>query len=92
MAGKAKFDQEAALLQKMNCPYCREPMEKGYITNGRGLMTWTPEGCKVPFLFPIIQGKSVMIGDDRKGPLLGSEVIAFLCRRCEKVIIDLKIP
>ena len=33
-----------------------------------------------------------MIGDDRKGPLLGSEVIAFLCRRCEKVIIDLKIP
>lgn len=67
-------------------------MEKGYITNGRGLMTWTPEGGKVPFLFPIIQGKSVMIGDDRKGPLLGSEVIAFLCRRCEKVIIDLKIP
>ena len=77
MAGKAKFDQEAALLQKMNCPYCREPMEKGYITNGRGLMTWTPEGCKVPFLFPIIQGKSVMIVMIEKGLFWEVKLLRF---------------
>lgn len=75
---------------EMNCPYCCDLMEKGYIENGRGRLLWTPDGSKVPFCYPFIQGKSVLLGDNGGGPLLGSACTAFFCRKCEKIIIDLK--
>ena len=74
----------------MDCPYCGGPMEKGSIENGRGQMLWTPAGSKIPLAYPFRQGKCVWIGDNGGGPLLGSACTAFFCRKCKKIVIDLK--
>ena len=74
----------------MKCPYCSAEMEIGYIEKERGLITWTPEGKRVPRLFPFVEGKTICIGGSEKGPAFGDAVTAHLCRQCEKIVIDLK--
>lgn len=75
-------------ISDMMCPYCGNPMEKGSIEDSRGLVAWTPVGHKRPFLFPAVQGKTIIIADSNGGPLLGSVVFAYLCRPCSKIVID----
>ena len=72
----------------MKCPYCGAEMEKGRIEQPRGLIAWTPEDAKVPFFFPAITGKCVILAEENMGPAFGSAVSAALCRTCGKVIID----
>lgn len=75
-------------MDSMICPYCGKTMEQGYIEHPRGLAAWTPEGKKTPFLYPMVERESIMIGDPSQGPVLGSLVTAYLCRTCSKIVID----
>ena len=60
----------------MKCPYCEKEMEQGFIQSPHEI-SWK-KGDKRP-LFVILSELSFM---------KGSAVTAFLCRDCQKVIID----
>ena len=69
----------------MNCPYCGNEMEQGVIQNQYEI-NWKRKRCllgKAEFH----EGSVVL---SRGSMLKGSAVIAFLCRNCEKIIIDYK--
>ena len=69
----------------MICPYCQNEMTQGYIQCRDGLF-WVPE----PFLVPALSGfkkGSVTLNNNPDSPFSAS--IAYLCRDCKKVIIDI---
>ena len=70
----------------MICPYCGKEMEPGMITNYYE-MTWYKAGKRGKLTVrPKNQEDSVLLSD--MSLTRGSAVEAFLCRDCQKIIID----
>ena len=69
----------------MNCPYCGEEMERGVIQSNYEL-NWKH---KKHFLKSAEYHDGAVVLSERAPPK-GSAAAAFLCRKCEKVIIDYK--
>lgn len=69
----------------MKCPYCGEEMEEGIIQSPQEI-SWK-KGIKRPlFGRAAFHEGSVVLSD--LSLMKGSAVVAYLCRSCEKVIID----
>lgn len=66
----------------MNCPYCRQEMEKGYITSDARYMAWRKE-----------RYESAVVGKNGSGFQLswGASAVsgAYCCTSCRKIVIDL---
>ncbi|PKM50974.1 MAG: hypothetical protein CVV02_08540 [Firmicutes bacterium HGW-Firmicutes-7] len=69
----------------MNCPYCEMEMEQGVIQSPQEI-SWK----KKKHLFGRAEFHEGSIVLSELSILKGSAAIAFLCRKCEKVIIDYK--
>lgn len=68
----------------MKCPYCSEEMELGVIPS-RLELAWF-KGVKKPILKAGFHDDSVVLS--KMSFMDGSAVAAYLCRKCQKVIID----
>ena len=71
----------------MKCPYCNEEMEIGVIPC-RTEIAWF-KGVKKPTLSAKFHEGSVVLS--KLSFMNGSAVAAYLCRKCQKVIIDYSI-
>ena len=69
----------------MNCPYCGEAMEQGVIQSPHEI-NWTRK--KHLLGNAAFHDGSVVLSE--RSFIKGSAASAFLCRKCEKVIIDYK--
>ena len=69
----------------MNCPYCGTEMEKGVIAS-QNEISW--ESKRHLLGSAEFHDDSVVLAE--RSFMKGSAVVAYLCRRCEKVIIDYK--
>jgi len=68
----------------MNCPYCNNEMQKGYINSTFALARWYADGEK-PGLNPLSSG--IRLSDN---PAHKKQVIdAYHCGGCGKVVINL---
>ena len=68
----------------MNCPYCAKEMESGYLRGGSGYeLLWTEEPFKMTSL-PTGNDFFVCKASDVYRP------IAYLCRTCGKIVLDIK--
>ncbi len=67
----------------MKCPYCNNDMEIGYIGSGQPLF-WSKGESRQLFSTQFDEGSVVL----SKLSLFGSAVKAFLCRECQKILID----
>ncbi len=70
----------------MICPYCQGEMTKGYIQCRDGVY-WTPKPTFIPALSGMKKG-AVSLRNDPEQP--SNTVAAYLCDKCQKVIIDIK--
>jgi len=69
----------------MNCPYCSTLMEQGLIASAQEL-SWK-SGSKRPFLNRAdLFADSVLLA--QHSFFRGAAVTAYLCRNCQKVVID----
>lgn len=69
----------------MKCPYCEQEMELGLISSPQEL-AWI-KGEKKPFFGRAdFHDGSVVLSE--LSFVKGSAVTAFLCRKCQKVVID----
>lgn len=67
----------------MNCPYCNEKIEKGFIQSAQEL-SWKN---KKSFINKAsLNPGSIMLSEF--SILKGSAIISYCCRRCEKITID----
>ena len=66
----------------MNCPYCFNKMEEGYIPTDRYSLKWisNTEKSKIPFFH-----KSIKLNRVLEGP-----PDAFYCSTCKKIIINIE--
>ena len=71
----------------MNCPYCKNEMEKGLIQSPQEI-TFI-KGDKRKFAEASFLNEDSVILSERSF-IRGSATIAYLCRNCEKIIIDYK--
>ena len=71
----------------MNCPYCKNEMEKGLIQSPQEI-TFI-KGDKRKFATSSFLNEDSVILSERSF-IRGSATIAYLCRNCEKIIIDYK--
>lgn len=69
----------------MKCPYCNEEMEVGYIQS-RDNLSWNKKKKLVASLSFL--GKDSIILSQDGSMFSGSDVIAYNCTKCEKMIID----
>ncbi len=69
----------------MKCPYCGGEMESGLIQSGNEL-AWLPVSKRKLAARAQLYDGSVVLSE--YSFLHGSAVTAWLCRSCEKVIID----
>ncbi len=69
----------------MLCPYCSREMEKGLIQSPHEI-AWLKGEKKRMFGRAGLYGDSVVLSE--LNFVKGSAVIAYLCRSCQKVIID----
>ncbi len=69
----------------MKCPYCGEDMEKGLIQNQNELV-WLPGNNRKLFVRARFHEGAVVLS--KLSVLKGSAVTAYICKKCEKVIID----
>ena len=69
----------------MKCPYCEKEMEQGFIQSPHEI-SWK-KGYKRP-LFGRAQFHEGSVILSELSFMKGSAVTAFLCRDCQKVIID----
>ena len=69
----------------MKCPYCEKEMEQGFIQSHHEI-SWK-KGDKRP-LFGRAQFHEGSVILSELSFMKGSAVTAFLCRDCQKVIID----
>lgn len=68
----------------MNCPFCSEEMENGYLRGGSGYeLLWTEEPFKLTS-FPTRNDFFVCKAADVYRPA------AYLCRACGKIVMDIK--
>ncbi|MBP1756974.1 MAG: hypothetical protein H6Q59_3372 [Firmicutes bacterium] len=69
----------------MKCPYCNDEMEKGLIQSNHEI-AWLPgEKKKALTRADFYQGAVVL---SELSFLKSSAVTAYICKKCEKVIID----
>ena len=71
----------------MTCPYCHAEMEVGLIQNGQ-VIYWRPGLKKRMGIFndsALQEGAILLPGSSF---LFGSRVKSYLCRSCNKIIID----
>lgn len=71
--------------QIMKCPYCGEEMERGVIQSPQEI-SWKDK--KHVFGRAKLHEGSIVLSE--LSLIKGSASIAFLCRKCEKIIIDYK--
>ena len=71
----------------MKCPYCNEEMELGVIPS-RLELAWF-KGVKRPTLSAKLHKDAVVLS--KMSFMNGSAVAAYLCRDCQKVVIDYSI-
>ena len=71
----------------MKCPYCSEEMEIGVIPS-RLELAWF-KGVKRPALSAKFHKEAVVLS--KMSFMNGSAVAAYLCKNCNKVIIDYSI-
>lgn len=69
----------------MKCPYCNKEMEKGLIQSAQEI-SWLKGEKKHLLLTSDLHEGSVVLS--KKSFIKGSAVTAFLCRDCQKVVID----
>ena len=69
----------------MKCPYCGEDMEKGLIQSQNEL-AWLPGNNRKLFVRAKLHEGAVVLS--KLSVLKGSAVTAYICKKCEKVIID----
>lgn len=70
----------------MDCPYCGKEMEPGMITSINQI-AWYKEGKRGKLTaYPPDQDGSVVLSEH--SVLKGSAVETYLCRECQKVVID----
>jgi len=69
----------------MICPYCNDEMEQGVIENQHEI-NWKTKR----HLFGNAEFHKGSVILSERSFLKGSAVLAYLCRKCEKVIIDYK--
>ena len=69
----------------MKCPYCSKEMEQGLI-EAQHEVSWRKKRYHIPSA-PFYQG-TVVLGDSTFTKWAAAT--AFLCRDCEKVVIDYK--
>lgn len=69
----------------MMCPYCSEPMTKGYIPAHKQDIVWYPDGEK-PDLFGSESPNSVPLAQWEL--FRGAKAVAYCCTDCKKVVID----
>ena len=69
----------------MKCPYCNEEMEQGFIENAAEI-SWRKKLYHIPYA----RFNKVTVVLSESSFTRSAAVIAFLCRSCEKVIIDYK--
>jgi len=70
----------------MICPYCGKEMTPGYIQCRDGVY-WTPKKAFVPALSSLKKG-AVSLQNHPEYP--SSTSVAYLCKRCKRVIIELR--
>lgn len=70
----------------MNCPYCNEEMEKGYIdqTDFRFPLEWYPANREKIFFAIESNKRNVRL----TSALKSGTIIAYRCEQCKKIIID----
>ncbi len=70
----------------MNCPYCGKEMEPGMITSINQI-AWYKEGKRSRLTaYPPDQDKSIVLSEH--SVVRGSAVVSYLCRECQKIVID----
>ena len=69
----------------MKCPYCNKEMEKGLIESPHEI-NWKKREKRSLFGNADFHNDAVVLSE--LSYLKGSAVVAYLCRECEKVIID----
>ena len=69
----------------LNCPYCKDEMERGVIQSPNEI-AWVPQRSLIGAAE--LQQKSVVLAE--KSFWKGAAVTAYLCRCCNKVIIDIE--
>ena len=69
----------------MKCPYCSNEMEKGLIQSKHEI-AWLPGEKRKLFCNADFHMGAVVLSE--MGFLKGSAVTAYICKKCEKVIID----
>lgn len=67
----------------MDCPYCSEEMDRGYIQSAQSIF-WSKKKKKI-FFSPRQSAGDISIA----GGFGGSTQQAFVCPKCDKVIIDM---
>ena len=68
----------------MNCPYCNEKMQNGYIMSSYGLARWYAEGER-----PKLSLKKSGIRLSNSSVTKTQIIESYLCKDCSKVIISL---
>ncbi len=69
----------------MKCPYCGNEMDKGTIQSPHEIAWVEGEKRLHSTFYGLYDGAMVL---SKRSMLKGSAVIAFLCRECQKVLID----
>lgn len=67
---------------RLNCPYCNKPMERGEIPQDRYALKWKPDNPSGIHL----SKKDIMLSNLYEN----KKCIAYLCEDCMKIVIDLK--
>ncbi len=65
----------------MQCPYCKKEMGKGLLQSGK-MMLWTR---KKHYLSLRPKGDDLLLDENY---LTGTAVPAWICRSCQKILID----
>ena len=68
----------------MKCPYCQKEMERGIIQSNNEL-NWIKKDRKTFFGGSMWHDDSIVLSE---WSLFGSGVEAYVCKDCQKVIID----
>lgn len=73
----------------MDCPYCKAPMEKGYIPAGKARLLWLAEDAVPPF-FAFSEPEPEDGISLTKTPVLRTQrALAYCCKACRFVLLPL---
>ena len=69
---------------KKICPYCSNPMEKGYIYNGKEDIVWTPENSKPNRIINLPHDDQITLS---KRKFLLNKIKVYRCPKCKIQLI-----